>query len=64
MVTICNGLLEYSPVDAAEVDSAIRIGDVFALLVEYHQTQQNFAEVFLSWILLLRWEPDIVWDTW
>jgi len=46
MVKICNGLLEYSPVDVHDVESAIRVGDVFALLVEYYQSQENFEQAY------------------
>eukprot|EP00976_Prorocentrum_cordatum_P088994 1187569-Prorocentrum_minimum.AAC.2 len=46
MVKICNGLLEYTPAEAAEVDSAIRVGDVFALLIEYHQSVKQYDAAY------------------
>eukprot|EP00854_Cymbomonas_tetramitiformis_P005426 gene5426-6578_t len=46
MVRICSGLLEYPPEDSHDVESAIRVGDVFALLVEYYQSTQNYEQAY------------------
>lgn len=41
MVQICNGLL-----DSPDVASAIRVGDVFALLIEYYSSQQMYQDAY------------------
>jgi len=41
MVDICTSLL-----DSPDVDTAIRVGDVFALLVEYYYSVQNYQEAY------------------
>jgi hypothetical protein len=38
MMTLCNQLLEYNG-DQEDLDAAVRIGDVFALLIEFHAQQ-------------------------
>jgi hypothetical protein len=38
MVTLCNQLLEYNG-DREDLDAAVRVGDVFALLIEFHAQQ-------------------------
>jgi intraflagellar transport protein 140 len=43
MVKICQRLLDTPDVDR---DSAIRVGDVFALLIEYYHSQQMFQDAY------------------
>jgi intraflagellar transport protein 140 len=40
-VKLCNGLL-----DTPDLDSAIRVGDVFALLVEFSYSQRNLEQAY------------------
>mmetsp|Transcript_76222 Transcript_76222/g.166365 ORF Transcript_76222/g.166365 Transcript_76222/m.166365 type:complete len:843 (-) Transcript_76222:160-2688(-) len=43
MVSVCEQM-----VDMPDIDSAVRIGDIFAQLVEYYAETQNFAEAYRS----------------
>jgi len=45
MVRICNGLLDHSPADA-DLEQAIRVGDVFALMIEYYHGIQNYKSAY------------------
>lgn len=46
MLRICSGLLDYTPAEVADMESAIRIGDVFALMVVYYQTNQMYDKAY------------------
>jgi intraflagellar transport protein 140 len=41
MINLCNQLLEQP-----DVESAIRVGDVYALLIEYYHGQRNFQQAY------------------
>lgn len=45
-IGICHELLTQIPPDMQEMDAGIRIGDVFALMVEYWYEQRNAEEAF------------------
>ena len=45
-ISICNEILMCVGGDAADVDSGVRIGDVYALMVEYWYEQRNPQEAY------------------
>mmetsp|Transcript_19068 Transcript_19068/g.64920 ORF Transcript_19068/g.64920 Transcript_19068/m.64920 type:complete len:1396 (+) Transcript_19068:174-4361(+) len=46
MVKLCSSLLEPEPEQQAEVEQAIRVGDVFAQLVEYWHKENNMSQAY------------------
>mmetsp|Transcript_30722 Transcript_30722/g.68056 ORF Transcript_30722/g.68056 Transcript_30722/m.68056 type:complete len:1411 (+) Transcript_30722:34-4266(+) len=45
-LSICNEVLMTIPADSQDLDSGIRVGDVFALMIEYWYEQRNALEAY------------------
>ena len=45
-VAVCNELLEEAPDEMQDAEASIRIGDVFAMLVDYWYRQRNMEQAY------------------